>query len=193
MMGRADSLLVLLLAVAAFGCGETGPIDFNPNFPSLGDLGIQPTASVDPTSAGQVIDIAPSVPDDTVPNTILLSGALGAVADQNPEHVICVVTDGAGGNADLAVCDAETASQEATSADRVCPEETGDSHCVSNNPDEAPDFCEVTGARDYVFSLINRSATEVRVAYQVINVTNLPNKSCDDLNITEDSVTADTL
>lgn len=185
-------LFISCLAIILVGCGEGfSPEAFNPNFPSLGDTGIQPSASIDPSSEGQVIDVAPSIPSDDTPPVVEYSGAIGTISDQDPENVLCVLIDGEGGNADLAVCEANSANRETTTADHVCPDEIGADHCSSVNEGNEPDYCSVTGARDYVFSIINRGDEEAQVAYQVINVTLLPDQSCEDLNITEDSITAD--
>lgn len=188
------SLTFLCLTLLSLnGCGNNlGPAVVNPNFPSLGDTGLQPSTSVDINSQGQVIDIAPSIEDNAASGITDLSGAVGTFAEQSVETVICVILDGEGGNVDLAVCDADSANRETRSADKVCPDVIGASHCVSVVTSREPDFCTVTGARDYVFSIINRTPNEVRAAYQVVDVTTLPNQSCEDLNITEDSIIADT-
>ncbi len=186
---------ICLIIFSAFlaACGATGTSgSANPNFPSLGNPGIEPSSSIDSGSSGKVIDIAPTIPSDIVVAATEYSGAIGSVADQLVEQVLCIIIDGNGGNVDLAVCDAESADAETNSADRVCPDEIGESHCVSVEGGAGPDFCEVSGARDYLFSIINRSATEVLVAYQVIDVTTLSTQSCDDLEINEATVTADT-
>jgi len=181
---------ILLLGILLGACSGSSTSDLNPNFPNLSGDGLQAAFAMDASSFGQVIDVAPSFASETGPKE--LSGALGLIADQEPEDVLCVLIDGVGGNADLEVCNADDASAEAASADAICPNEAVSSSCSSSRGGEGPDFCEVTGATDYVFALINRSDTEVRVAYQVIDVSQQPNKSCKDLNIDEDSIKADT-
>ncbi len=176
-----------LLSISACGDGVT-PI-LNPNFPSVGPA-VQPSASVSLDGEGQVIDLAPSDPE-SIDGQASLSGATGSIADQDKDRTLCVLVDAEGGNVDLEVCPADQANQETGSASEVCPDEIGESYCISMNTSIQPDFCEVTGETDYVFALINRSPSEARAVYQVIDVTDRPNQSCDDLGITENSIAAD--
>lgn len=175
---------MLLFFLGLFvSCGTSpGQTDINPNFPNLGDTTIQPAVSTETASQGQLIDLAPS-DDELVPGSLILSGAIGEISDQELGRILCIIMDPAGGNADLEVCPGDKASEEAVSADQVCPNETGDSFCSSSVEDEAPDFCTVTGARDYVFVLINRSLVEVQASYQVVDVSSRPNQSCADLDL----------
>src|SRR6185503_3924808 len=96
-----------------------------------------------------------------------------------------------GENADLEVCDSDRVNTETESANGLCPDADVPDRCVSSGAGSGPDFCQVTGAADYAFVLINPTSQAVSVAYQVIDVTGYPNKSCADLNITEDSIQAD--
>lgn len=174
------------MAVFSGGCNSpsasTGGV--NPNFPDIGESAVSPSASVDPNDQGQVILVEPG---EDYP-----SGAIGYIADQDPTWILCVIVDpAADGNTDLEVCDADQANTETTSINAVCPESEAASRCSSSGGGSEPDFCEVTGARDYLFVVRNPTSDPVRAAYQVVNVTEYPNPSCADLDITEETILAD--
>jgi hypothetical protein len=180
----ARALAVLCLLGAA-GCGGNAALGtVNPNFPDLSDGSTAPGGSINPDDTEQVAVVEPGPSDQ--------AGKIGTIADRDPSHVLCVVIDpSAGENADLEVCDADRVNTETESVNGLCPDADVASRCASSNAGSGPDFCQVTGASDYAFVLINPTSQAVSVAYQVIDVTGYPNKSCADLNITEDSIRAD--
>lgn len=174
------------MAVFSGGCNSpsasTGGV--NPNFPDIGEEAVSPSASVDPNDQGQVILVEAGEDEP--------SGAIGHIADQDPTWVLCVIVDpAADGNTDLEVCDADQANTETASINAVCPVSEAASRCSSGGGGSQPDFCEVTGARDYLFVVRNPTPETVRAAYQVVNVTGYPSLSCADLDITEETILAD--
>jgi hypothetical protein len=187
------ALGIALLGLAFFsggsaGCG--GGTDargtVNPNFEDVEDAPIEPATALEPGNADQVTVIEPG-PDNQ-------AGKIGTIADQDPSRVLCVVIDPAAGNdADLEVCEADSVNEETASVNGLCPEADAVTRCASRNAGSGPDFCQVTGAADYAFVIMNLTPEDVTVAYQVVDVTGYPTQSCADLGITEDSIEADDL
>lgn len=185
---RAFLLLLMSLTVSCNKSNQGGSV--NPNFPDIGNGVISPSASVDTNNQDQVAVIAPGADNQ--------SGMIGEIADQEASHVFCVIADPANGqDVDLEVCDAARANTETASVNGICPDSVDSTgrasgaRCASRNAGSGPDFCQVTGARDYVFVIMNLSAQSVTAAYQVVDVTGQPNKSCADLGITEETIQAD--
>lgn len=190
-IGRTLAALLFSAAMGAaswggsMGCGSNAALgDVNPHFPDAGDGATTPTGAIEADNTDQVTVIEPGPSDQ--------AGKIGTIADQDSTHVLCVVIDPSSGeNADLEVCDSNRVNTETESVNGLCPDADVVSRCASSNAGSGPDFCQVTGATDYAFVLMNLSAEAVSVAYQVIDVTGYPGKSCADLNITEDSIQAD--
>lgn len=179
---RALLLLFLSLTISCSKSSQGGLV--NTNFPDVATGSIQPSASVDPNNQEQVVVIEPGSDNQ--------GGTIGQIADQDSAHTFCVIMDPAAGNdADLEVCEANRANSETTSVNGICPEAVAVTRCASRNAGSGPDFCQVMGATDYIFVMMNLTGRPVTVAYQVIDVTGTPNKSCADLNITEDTIQAD--
>lgn len=167
------------------GCGSV-PVggQVNEHFLDVSETPTEPTASIDKLNTDQVTVVEPDIENK--------GAKIGTIADIDPAHVLCVVIDPADGDlADLEVCAADKINTETQSAEALCPEADQPSRCASLNGGSGPDFCEVTGSTDYAFVLLNLSAKESTIAYQVIDVSGYPNRSCEDLNITESSIAAD--
>lgn len=176
------SVLLLVLTGCSGGTKSAGTV--NPNFPDVWDGTISPSTSVDTNNLDAVVVVEPG-PDNQ-------GGAIGTISEQETSHTLCVIIDPASGNdADLEACEANKANEETTSVNGICPEADAVTRCASHNAGSGPDFCQVTGARDYIFVMMNLTAQPVTVAYQVVDVTSLPNKSCADLGITEETIQAD--
>jgi hypothetical protein len=178
-------MLAVIAQVSFAGCGNDVALGtVNPSFPDLSESSTPPKGSINPDDTEQVTVVEPGPPDQ--------AGKIGTIADRDPSHVLCVLIDPAEGeDANLEVCDANRVNTETESASGLCPDVEAEDACASNKTGSEPDFCEVTGATDYAFVLINPTSRAVSVAYQVVDVTGYPNKSCGDLNITEDSIRAD--
>jgi hypothetical protein len=175
---------ILMNASGIGGCGSGAGGDLNPNFPDLSNEPVQPTTAIDPDDTDQVTTVEAESDDQ--------AGKIGTIADQDPARVLCVIIDPADGNdADLEVCEADRVNEETDSVNGLCPEADAVSRCASSNSGSGPDFCQVTGAPDYAFVIMNLTSEDVTVAYQVVDVTDQPGQSCADLNITEDSIEAD--
>ena len=175
-------LFVLLFAACSGGTKSAGTV--NPNFPDVWDGAISPSTSVDTNNLDAVVVVEPG-PENQ-------GGAIGAISEQETSHTLCVIIDpAAGDDSDLEVCEADKANDETTSVNGICPEADAVTRCASRNAGSGPDFCQVTGARDYIFVMMNLTAQPVTVAYQVVDITSLPNKSCADLAITEETIQAD--
>ncbi len=185
MMKKKWMFLVFIVPIFAVACGKNGSLgSVNPNFPDAASSSIQPSVSVNPNNQEQVtvVEAATDSP----------GAAIGQIADQDPSRTLCVIIDPkAGEEADLEICEGNKANTETTSASGICPDAVAVTRCASRNVGSGPDFCQVTGAPDYIFVIINPSKQPSTVAYQVIDVTGTPNKSCADLNITEDTIKAD--
>jgi len=167
------------------GCGNLpSEGQFNENFLDIDPNPTEPTANLEENDTAQVV---------LVEHNLRTNGArIGSIADINPDHVLCLIIDPAEGDlADLQVCEADRLSHDTASADALCPESSANSSCSSHNDLSQPDYCEVTGASDYAFVVINDSLEDSTVAYQVVDVTSTPNKSCSDLKIDEESILAD--
>jgi len=185
-MKKISFLLCLLPLTFGGGCSGKAPSAgaINPNFPDLGSGAITPSASVNPNNQDQVVVVEPGSSSQ--------NGVLGQIADQETTHAFCVLIDpAADGNADLEVCDASRVNTETPSVNGICPEADAVSRCASSNTGGGPDFCQVTGARDYVFVIMNPTSQPVSVAYEVVDVTGYPHQSCADLGITENTLQAD--
>lgn len=167
------------------GCGggnARGTV--NANFADVSESPVTPSGAIDPDDAEQFAVIEPG-PDNQ-------GGKIGTIADQDPSHVLCVLIDPAPGeDADLEVCEADQVNTETGSVEGLCPEADLPSRCASRNAGDGPDFCQVTGAADYAFVIMNLTPQTVSAAYRVVDVTGYPAQSCADLGITEDSITAD--
>ncbi len=174
-----------LLAATMTGCAgkSTAAGTVNSNFPDVNGSSVSPSASVVPNNQDQVVVVEPGTNGN---------GAIGQVADQDPSRVFCIIIDPAkGGDANLDVCDPSHLNTETPTASSVCTSTAAPSGCSSHNVGDGPDFCQVTGARDYIFVISNPTANAVSVAYEVIDITGYPHQSCADLNITEDTLLAD--
>lgn len=181
-MRVASLILSLLFSLAACSSSSQSPGGVNPNFPDV--EGISPATSVDSGNLDQVVVVEPGEDGQT--------GRIGTIPDQDPSRTLCVIIDpAAGDDADIEVCDADRANEETTSINGVCPEADAVTRCASRNPGSGPDFCQVTGARDYVFVIMNLTSQPVTVAYQVVDVTGYPTKSCADLAVTEETIQAE--
>lgn len=180
--GKVAFLFVLLLAACSGGTKNSGTV--NTNFPDATGEAISPSTSIETTNLDAVVVVEPGADNQ--------GGVIGTVSEQEASHTLCVVIDPAeGDDADLEVCDADKANEETTSVNGICPEADVETRCASRNSGSGPDFCQVTGARDYIFVVMNLTAEPVTVAYQVLDVTGQPNKSCADLAITEETIQAD--
>jgi hypothetical protein len=179
---------IALLHGGAAGCGGGNAAEgtINPNFADLEDAPVEPAGAVEADNAEQVTVVEPG-PDNQ-------AGKIGTVADRDPSHVLCVIIDPkSGDDADLEVCETDEVNQETASVNGLCPEADAVTRCASRNAGDGPDFCQVTGAADYAFVLMNLTSSDVTVAYQVVDVTGYPAQSCADLGITEDSIVSDDL
>ncbi|HSA59272.1 MAG TPA: hypothetical protein VLJ37_06260 [bacterium] len=169
------------------GCGggaARGTV--NANFEDVSEAPVTPAGAIDPDDTEMVTVVEPG-PDDQ-------GGKIGTVADQDPSHVLCVIIDPSPGeDADLEVCESDQVNTETASVEGLCPDADRTSRCASRNAGDGPDFCQVTGAADYAFVLMNLTPQTVSAAYRVVDVTGYPAQSCADLNITENSIRADEL
>jgi len=178
-------LLAMPFWTGTSGCGsQTTAGTINPHFDDIDDEAIPPTSALAPDNSDQVTVVEPGIDNQ--------GAKIGSIADIDPSRVLCVVIDPAAGDlADLEVCEAERVNTETQSADGLCPEADAVSRCASRNVGSGPDFCQVTGANDYAFILINPSAQPSTVAYQIVDVTDSPSQSCADLTIDEGSIETD--
>lgn len=178
-------LLALPFWTGTSGCGsQTAAGTINPHFEDINDEAIPLTSALAPNNSDQVTVVEPGIDNQ--------GAKIGSIADIDPARVLCIVIDPAAGDlADLEVCEAERVNTETQSADGLCPEADAVSRCASRNAGSSPDFCQVTGANDYAFILLNPSPEPVTVAFQVVDVTGSPNQSCEDLKIDENSIFAD--
>jgi hypothetical protein len=166
------------------GCGGGGGSDLNSNFPDLQDDPVEPTTEIIGDNTDQVVTI-----EATGDNQ---AGLIGTFEGQDASHTFCVILDPAAGDEiQLEVCELDRVNSETDSINGLCPEADAVSRCASSNDGSGPDFCQVTGESDYAFILMNLSDADATVAYEVVDVTDLPGQSCADLGITEDSITAD--
>lgn len=164
------------------GGGTTGT--FNANFADLSPEPVPVTTEISPDDTEQVVTIEAGAGDQ--------NGMIGEIEEQTPSQVLCVIIDPReGDNAELEVCEADKANTSSDSVNGICPEADQVTRCASFNEGSVPDYCVVTGDADYIFIVMNLTSNDIQVAYQVIDVTDLPNQSCDDLNITEDSIQTD--
>ena len=180
---RVLIILVALVFTAACGGGGGGST-INENFPDLSTSAITPSTDLVADDTEQVV-LVPAGENEQ-------NGMLGTIEKQSAATVLCVIIDpAAGDDADLEVCSAKKANDSASSINGICPKADADTRCASFNTGSGPDFCSVTGTTDYVLVVLNLTAEDAVVAYQVIDVTDQPGQSCADLAITEDSITAD--
>jgi hypothetical protein len=178
--------LGLTLSTLGFtvSCGGNAASNVNSNFPSIPGEPIPVDDSGQPADENQVVAVEPGEGDQ--------NGAIGEIETVTPNQVLCVIIDPASGDlADLEVCEKSRANESADSVNGICPEADRETRCASTNDGSGPDFCQVTGDREYVMVILNLTGQEVTVAFQVIDVTSLPNQSCNDLNITEATLSAD--
>ncbi|MDX1387225.1 MAG: hypothetical protein R3257_06510 [bacterium] len=184
---RFNVLILVTLFIfsgLATSCGGEGTSNVNNNFDSIPNEPIVVADSVDPDDDQQVAMVEPGEGDQ--------NGVIGEVEMVTPNRVLCIIIDPAAGDlADLEVCEKSRANESADSVNGICPEADQESRCASFNEGSGPDFCQVTGDSEYVILILNFTGDTVTVAYQVIDVTDLPTQSCADLNITEDTITAD--
>jgi hypothetical protein len=178
------ALLTLICIRLTTSCGGDATSMVNNNFPTLPG---EPIPVDDPSKTpneAQLTTINPGEGDQ--------NGAIGEIDRVNPNQVLCVIIDPAAGDlADLEVCEKSRANESADSVNGICPEADQETRCASANGGNGPDFCQVTGDQEYVMVVLNLTGEAVTVAYQVIDVTDLPNQSCSDLNIAEDTLTGD--
>jgi len=180
----AASLGLLMNASGVGGCGGGGGSDLNSNFPDLSDDAVEPTTEIVGDNADQVTTVEAT--DDNQ------GGQIGTITDQDPSRILCVIIDPAEGDeAQLEVCELDRVNGETDSINGLCPEADAVTRCASSNDGSGPDFCQVTGETDYAFILMNLSDNDSTIAYEVVDVTDLPGQSCADLGITEDSIQAD--
>lgn len=174
---------LVMSASGAGGCGGGGS-SLNSNFPDVSDNPVDPTTEIDADNTDQVTTVESESDNNT--------GQIGTIEGQDASRVFCVIIDPASGdNAELEVCELDRVNADTDSVNGLCPEADAVTRCASSNAGSGPDFCQVTGTTDYAFIIMNLSSEDVTVAYQVIDVTDLPGQSCADLGITEDSIQAD--
>src|SRR4030095_4753395 len=187
MFPRIFTLFSLLFLIAFYGvvtsCGGGGRNVHN-NFTSAPPAPGPVTLSIDPNNTQQTVTIPAGAGDQ--------NAAIGEVAPVTADRVLCVMIDPRSGEeADLEVCEKSQANPSADSPNGVCPEADQITRCASVNLGSGPDFCQVTGDTEYIFVILNLTSQSSFVAYQVIDVTDLPTQSCAELNSSDASLTAD--
>lgn len=178
-------LFTLTLMAGAFSCGgDSTTSDVNSGFPSVSDEPVAVSDAGDPPPENQLVMVEPGEGDQ--------NGAIGEIQEVQPNQILCIIIDPAEGDlADLEVCEKSRANESSDSVNGICPEADQETRCASSNEGSGPDFCQVTGDREYIFIIFNFTGEKVTVAYQVVDVTDLPGQSCEDLNINEATLTED--
>lgn len=183
-VGITCALFLLVFYGTATSCGSDGGSNVNSNFSAISEEPIPVNTTIEPDNGEQVVMVEPGEGDQ--------NGSIGEIEPVNPNQVLCIIIDPQSGDlADLEVCEKDRANEDADSVNGICPEADQETRCASFNEGSGPDFCQVTGDREYVMLILNFTSEKITVAYQVIDVTDLPTQSCADLNISEDTITAD--